>query len=184
MAKKYIRTRLDKLKRFFKLKILHTGDSPHRIALGVALGVFVAWTPALGLHILMALGLAVLLRANKFAALTCVWVNNPLTFVAIYYPSYLLGRAILKFSRPGGELSNAQVREIFNQFDPSAFFSGFFRIEFWQNLLISLRQIGYELWLGSLIMGLLVAFAAYFVIYYLTISYQRIHPHRRFVQGQ
>ncbi len=33
---------------FLKFRILHIDDSPHRIALGVALGLFTAYLPPLG----------------------------------------------------------------------------------------------------------------------------------------
>ncbi|MCK5473761.1 MAG: DUF2062 domain-containing protein, partial [Planctomycetes bacterium] len=87
-------------------------DTPHRIAMGTALGLFVAWTPVLGLHILMVLGLALLLRANKFVAIVFIWVNNPLTMAAIYYPSYLLGRTILQPFRSNAVSSGTQTAEL------------------------------------------------------------------------
>ena len=57
------------------IKILHIDDSPHKISLGLAIGLFIAWTPLLGLHILLVIALTMLLRANKFAALVSVWVS-------------------------------------------------------------------------------------------------------------
>jgi uncharacterized protein (DUF2062 family) len=42
----------NKLIRFLEYKILHIEDTPHKISLGVALGLFIAWSPLLGLHFL------------------------------------------------------------------------------------------------------------------------------------
>ena len=39
-------------------------DSPHRIAFGLAIGVFASFSPFFGAHLLLAAGLAKLLRAN------------------------------------------------------------------------------------------------------------------------
>ena len=115
-TKKYIHTVLRRLAIFFKTRILHVSDSPHRIALGLALGLFVGWTPALGLHLLIALGASIMLRANKFAAVAGAWVCNPLTFVLIYYPNYLLGRIVLNNFSLAKDISNGQAQEIFERF--------------------------------------------------------------------
>ena len=80
---------------FIKYRVLHVDDSPHRIALGVSIGLFAAYLPPLGIHILAALILSFLLRANKFVAVTFVWLSNPFTFVFIYYPNYLMGRVAM-----------------------------------------------------------------------------------------
>jgi len=87
----------DRQIRFVRLRILRTSDSPHKIALGVALGIFVAWMPPLGYHILLALALTFLLQANKFFALVCVWVSNPFTYIPICYMNYVVGRGTLRW---------------------------------------------------------------------------------------
>ncbi|MBW8035386.1 MAG: DUF2062 domain-containing protein, partial [Planctomycetes bacterium] len=55
---------------FITHKILHVDDSPNRIALGAAIGLFIAWTPAVGLHTLIVLAITSLTKANKFVAVT------------------------------------------------------------------------------------------------------------------
>ena len=60
----------NKVADFIKFRILHVDDSPHRIALGTALGILVAYMPPFGFHMVLAALLAVILRANKFVALT------------------------------------------------------------------------------------------------------------------
>ena len=184
ISKKHIQVMGNRSMRFLKSRILHANDSPHRIAMGAAVGLFVAWTPALGLHMLMALALTILLRANKFVAIACVWVSNPFTVIAIYYPNYLLGKTVLKFFYTNKEMSSIRVREMLNQYSLYSGVSGFFHAEFWQSMFSLLWRKGPELWLGSVIMGLLVAFTAYFVTYYFIIWYRKTHPHRRFRQHQ
>jgi hypothetical protein len=71
--------------------ILHTDDTPPRAALAFAVGVFIAWTPVLGFHTLLALTIAFLFGLNRVAVLAGTFVNNPWTFVPIYTASGWLG---------------------------------------------------------------------------------------------
>ena len=165
----------DGLKQFIQLRILHTEDSTHKIALGVALGLLIAWTPTLGIHIYLALALTFLFRANKFAALICIWVSNPLTIIAIFYPSYLVGNYVLKYFNPEAQLTNTQIKEIFNQFRSMPVLTQFFQIEFWKNIFLFLWQRGPALWMGSIVIGTIVATAGYFTTYYLVLWYRKKH---------
>lgn len=69
------------------------------VARGVAIGVFVALTPAYGLHLALAVLGAFLLRGNIPAALAAVWIANPLTAVPILVAEKAIGNwlaALLK----------------------------------------------------------------------------------------
>ncbi len=81
-------------------RLLAVDDPPERTALAFAVGVFIAFSPFLGLHTIMATALAFLFRFNKIAIYTGTFVNNPfLTLVPIIAASYALGALIL--GRPG-----------------------------------------------------------------------------------
>ena len=169
------------LVRVIKFRILHANDSPHRIALGVGLGLFLACMPIFGLHILIALGLCILFRANKLAALLCVWVSNPFTLVPIYYSDYYIGTVVLNwFSAGGGPAADRQVKEMISQFDAT----GFFHLGFWKDLMNWIGQVGPELWLGAFIMGFLVSAVAYFATYKLIVQHRKKSRRRRFRQYQ
>ena len=71
-------------RRFLIVKVLHANDTPHRIALGIAIGVFIGLTPTVGLQMIIALALATALRANKVVCIPMVWITNPVTLVPIY----------------------------------------------------------------------------------------------------
>jgi hypothetical protein len=45
-------------------KFLMLDDTPHRIALGIAIGVFVAWTPTVGVQMLAVIPIAFLLGSE------------------------------------------------------------------------------------------------------------------------
>src|SRR4030066_1338393 len=68
----------DKLTGIFQVK-----ETPHRIALAFALGVFMGISPLLGLHYIGGFVLAWIFRLNKLVTLIGVSVNNPWTIVPI-----------------------------------------------------------------------------------------------------
>lgn len=69
-------------------------DTPHKIALGAALGVFVCFTPMFGLHMLLAVVLAYVFRGNILAAFIATWVGNPASFPVIAAAALQLGRLL------------------------------------------------------------------------------------------
>lgn len=77
-------------------RLLALDDPPERTALAFSVGVFIAFSPFLGLHTIMATVLALLFRFNKIAIYAGTFVNNPiLTFVPITIASYALGALVL-----------------------------------------------------------------------------------------
>ena len=65
--------------------------SNYAIASGVACGAMVSFTPLLGLHFLLAIMFAFLIRGNLIAALTGTFVGNPITFPFIWGLIYNVG---------------------------------------------------------------------------------------------
>lgn len=80
----YVRHRLQRLP-----------DTPHRISLGIAIGVYVCFTPIFGLHVVAAILLSLILRANVMAAIIATFFGNPITFPIIAGFSYRLGWFLL-----------------------------------------------------------------------------------------
>jgi uncharacterized protein (DUF2062 family) len=77
-------------------RLLALDDPPERTALAFAVGVFIAFSPFLGLHTLLATLIAFLCRFNKLAIYTGTFINNPfLTLVPIIFASYKLGARLL-----------------------------------------------------------------------------------------
>lgn len=69
--------------------------SPSRVAAAFGIGVFIAFFPLLGIHTLLALGIALAFRLNKVAILVGAWTNNPWTLAPMYSAGTLLGCALL-----------------------------------------------------------------------------------------
>jgi uncharacterized protein (DUF2062 family) len=77
-------------------RLLALDDPPERTALAFSIGIFIAFSPFLGLHTLMATALAFAFRFNKVAIYSGTFVNNPfLTLVPIILGSYAVGALLL-----------------------------------------------------------------------------------------
>ena len=77
-------------------RLLAIDDPPERTALAFSIGVFIAFSPFLGLHTILATLIAFLFRFNKVAIYTGTFVNNPpLTLVPIIVASYAIGAFLL-----------------------------------------------------------------------------------------
>jgi uncharacterized protein (DUF2062 family) len=55
--------------------LLHLKDPPHRTALAFGAGVFIAFSPFLGLHTVIAIAVAFAFRLNRVAVLAGAWIN-------------------------------------------------------------------------------------------------------------
>ena len=77
-------------------RLLALDDPPERTALAFSIGVFIAFSPFLGLHTIMATLVAFIFRFNKIAVYAGTFINNPfLTLVPIIIASYALGAFVL-----------------------------------------------------------------------------------------
>uniref|UniRef100_A0A831XL47 DUF2062 domain-containing protein n=1 Tax=Geobacter metallireducens TaxID=28232 RepID=A0A831XL47_GEOME len=71
--------------------ILSLDSHPGHIAAGLAVGVFISFTPFFSLHTVLAIAAAFIFRLNKLTCVTGAWVNTPLTVVPALAVSYKLG---------------------------------------------------------------------------------------------
>jgi uncharacterized protein len=77
-------------------RLLAIDDPPERTALAFSIGVFIAFSPLLGLHTIMATFLAFVFRFNKIAIYAGTFLNNPpFTLVPIIILSYAVGAFIM-----------------------------------------------------------------------------------------
>ena len=94
------RTLKSKIKRII-VKLLRLNNSPPEIALGVAIGVFIAILPVYGLHTVLVVIAAILVRpANKIAILAGTNISLPPTLPFITWAGYEMGRFILRNGYP------------------------------------------------------------------------------------
>ena len=77
-------------------RLLAIDDPPERTALAFSIGVFIAFSPFLGLHTIMATFVAFAFRFNKIAIYAGTFLNNPfITLVPIIIVSYAVGALIM-----------------------------------------------------------------------------------------
>src|SRR3982751_336029 len=82
--------------------LLHIHDTPERTAAAFALGVFIGFSPFLGLHTVIGIVLAFLLSLNRVAVLLGVYSNLPWIIAGYYAFTTMVGAAITKTRIPPG----------------------------------------------------------------------------------
>jgi len=65
-------------------KLLKVNDTPERTALAFAIGVFLSFSPFLGLHTALGLLVAFLFGLNRVAVIVGVYTNTPWTMAPFY----------------------------------------------------------------------------------------------------
>jgi uncharacterized protein (DUF2062 family) len=137
--------------------VLGLDDTPHRIALGVALGWVVAWTPTIGLQIVIYFALAALLRANKIAGLPPLFVTNPVTAVPIYYAAWRLGAWVMgDLDEVAGAALAARIRDLARLSEEP------FSTALWGDLARTILDLGVNLWVGCALVGFVAGVPSYF----------------------
>jgi uncharacterized protein (DUF2062 family) len=146
-------------------KLAREKDPPKRVALGLALGIFVGFLPIMGIQMAVVSIIALPLRANLKAAIAGVWISNPITFIPLYYATYSFG---LLFWPEEGASKEAFVAAL----ERAADFSW---SAIWDSL-TALFDMGTEilipLWMGSAILGIVFGVPTYFVTKRLVVKYR------------
>ena len=168
------------IERFIVYRILHADDTPHRLALGVGLGVFIAWTPTIGLQMVLVILLATICRANRPVGIPVVWITNPITAAPIYYINFRLGGYLLGLFGERATMEYEQLKEMLYGFHSfSHILSNLFNADFWGELFLLFRNISVELWVGSIILALFFGIISYIISYKVIIWYRTHSPRGR-----
>src|SRR5436853_2301499 len=75
--------------------VLKIDDPPWRLALALAVGVFISCTPTFGFQTLLALAVAWVARLNRAATVTGAWLNLPWFAPFVYAGALKLGQVLL-----------------------------------------------------------------------------------------
>jgi uncharacterized protein (DUF2062 family) len=127
-----------------KNKLTGLNAEPHQVAMGYALGIFLAATPFIGLKVFIAMALTFIFKWNKVAAIFGVFHINFLTGPVFYGFSYIVGSSVL-----GADVSGA--------FNLSFTMNSLHQI-FTTNTIVFVSLLA-----GGIILGLPMAIAAYFI---------------------
>jgi uncharacterized protein (DUF2062 family) len=170
----------ERTKEFLKNHILHTDDSPERVARGVAVAFWVTFAiaPLLGLHIWVALLLAFVLQANKVSMLAFMWVHNPVTMWPIIYLNATVGGLVTRMWRSGTDTGIDAIREFLKQWQAEGIIVSMRQGDFWNRLWHMMLSVGAEVWIGGAVLGAVAAAATYFTTKYAVIWYRRTKTYR------
>jgi uncharacterized protein len=166
---------------YMRHRVTRIPDAPHRIARGVACGIFASFTPLFGLHFFFAVFLAWITRGNVIAALIGTAAGNPLTFPFIALMSIDLGHLILgttadavpitqimtAFGQAGDEIFR-NVRAIFNSDEMR-----------WDRLQRFGKAILLPYFVGGIGPGIFAAFIGYWLSLPVLNAYQKLRAARR-----
>ncbi len=165
-------------RRFVTQKVLHTSDTPHQIALGTGVAMFVALLPLVGLQTVIAIAVAAVVRANKAVCVPIVWITNPVTMGPIYAGCYALGRVLTSRAQTPGE-QGFDIEHMVN--DHLGTYEGWGRFidpGFWRDLMRLLLEFGVDLWLGCALVGGVLAIISYFVARWGVTAFRERHRQR------
>ncbi|HZG26866.1 hypothetical protein SAMN05421890_4719 [Ensifer adhaerens] len=82
--------------RYQLLKFVRIRATPHAIGIGVAMGVFAAFLPLVGVHMALSAALAWVFGGNMIAAVACtLLIGNPFTYPFIWAAAWEAGQMIL-----------------------------------------------------------------------------------------
>lgn len=163
-----------RVKQLVVQRILQVQDTPHRIAFGVLLGFIVGATPTIGLQMVIYFFLATVLRANKISGILPVWLSNPLTAVPLYSFNWWLGMFVLSGNPRPDPARKAEVLALIEG-APGQDMSLWERLsspEFWSQVWHTFLSLGLELWVGSLIVGVVCGVIGYWAAYQGVIRYR------------
>jgi len=156
-------------------RIRRLPDPAHRIARGVAAGVYVCFTPFFGLHFVIAALIAWIIRGNILAALLATFVGNPLTFPLIAELSLRLGSRILdqpvrihlpRMVEAFGQATGDLWRNLLSLFLASSDADWSRIARFWDSVMLPYL-------VGGILPGLAAALVAYFLTTPLINAYQK-----------
>jgi hypothetical protein len=141
-------------------RILRLTASPHAVAAGVAAGVFSAFTPFMGLHVILALVIAWLIAGNLVAAALGTLVGNPVTFPIIWGATWEVGHVTAPGAQPHAAAAGSGMHEI-----------GLGGLlgnlpEIWEPLLKPMT-------IGAIPLGLFFSLIAYFSVRWLAARFRR-----------
>lgn len=153
-----------RLLKYYRARIIRLSSTAESIAINLAGGSAMSFTPFFGLHVFTAMGFAWLIgaRMNLVAAMVGTFVGNPWTFPFLLYSSYRVGGWVLSWfdahvadARFNPNIVEEQAENLFAYF--------------WENF--------YDIFIPTAVGGTILAIASfpfyYFLYFYLVRGAQR-----------
>jgi uncharacterized protein (DUF2062 family) len=167
LPRAFRRRRKHPLKLTRRLKVLLADllgreEPPDRVAAAIALGVGVGFSPFMGAHLVLAIGLAFLFKLNRVDAALGQFVGNPWTLPPVFAAGYALGRLLLGYDRT--EVPNLPWDRLLHR-------------DFWHAFGgPTLRPRLASFLVGTLVLATLIGLAAYLLVRSALRIYHLRHP--------
>ena len=129
--------------------MLGSDSPPETVAASFAIGVAISFTPLLGLHWVIALLLAFILKLNKVDVLLGTLVVNPLTLPAVAAVAIPIGRILLRARREA--VAHLPWHEMF-------------RRSFWTTAGPTMRAIGVQMAVGMFFLSVIAGALTYVIL--------------------
>ncbi len=123
-------------------------ETPHRLSLAFATGVFIGMSPLFGLHTVLGIAVAYLFKLNRVVTLVGVYVTNPWTIIPIYTFCTWVGALCLGIEHvlPDADWKHMTFGKLMNELSP---------------LLMPFV-------VGTVIISIVASVVSYFVVYHMT----------------
>ena len=131
-------------------KLLLSDESTEKVALGMAIGIFISFSPFIGTHTWSALAISFLFGASRVAALVGTLFNNPITMPIFFFIEVKLGGFLLGLSLKLPD-------------------------EVWTNMSEFLafgKEVALSIIVGFVVIGIIASIIAYFVTYRIVIKFR------------
>ena len=143
-------------------RLVRLKGQPEEVAGGVAIGVFVGITPTVPFHTLLTMGISLLARKSKLAALLGSVIANPFTLPLIYFLDFRIGAFLIGSEAPWVAFSTFSFPQM---------------LKLGTHLIIPLV-------LGGVVLGAALSIPAYFIARRLVVVYRKekqkwIEMHKR-----
>lgn len=162
---------------YVKHRVRRLPDTPEKISRGIWAGVFTTFTPFYGLHFLVAVVIARVMRGNILASLLGTFFGNPLTYLPIGIASLTTGHFLLgthperELERSLGNKFAAASGDLMHNFE--ALFTPA-RMD-WYDLGVFYDEVFFPYMIGGIIPGVIAAT----ICYYLSVPLIRAYQNRR-----
>lgn len=160
---------------YVKHRMRRLPDSPERIGRGIWAGVFTSFSPLYGLHFVIAVVLARIMRGNYLASLMGTFFGNPLTYVPIGVTALQTGHWLL-----GTEMKEGEHRSFGGKFIDagSDLWSNFLAMftdatADWHGLSVFWDEVFHPYLVGGIIPGIICASVSYYLCVPLIRAYQK-----------
>ncbi len=159
-------------KRFVR-QLAHQKATTHQIALGCALGAFIAFTPTFGFQMILGFAAATALRCSRFGCIVFTYITNPFTVVPIYLFTYKAGAWML-----GQKPLSHEARRVLLRLADEGWAAGLRQLlRFGSDLIV-------PLWLGGVIVGFIAAGIVYPLMLRLVEGHRQLAARKRELRAQ